>query len=58
MNCAVILAAGSGTRMGGTRPKVLRLIAGNTVLWHAITAFDYAKNVASIVLVVPKGAGA
>ncbi len=24
-------------------------------MWHAITAFDYAKNVASIVLVVPKG---
>jgi 2-C-methyl-D-erythritol 4-phosphate cytidylyltransferase/2-C-methyl-D-erythritol 2,4-cyclodiphosphate synthase len=55
MNCAVILAAGSGTRMGGEEPKVLRCIAGNTVLWHAVTAFDYARNVASIVLVVPKG---
>jgi 2-C-methyl-D-erythritol 2,4-cyclodiphosphate synthase/2-C-methyl-D-erythritol 4-phosphate cytidylyltransferase len=55
MNCAVILAAGSGTRMGAEQPKVLRVISGNTVLWHALNSFVCARNVSSIVLVVPKG---
>ena len=55
MNCAVILAAGSGQRMKGEFPKVLRKVAGNAVLWHALKAFDAAQNVDALVLVVPKG---
>jgi len=32
----VILAAGQGTRMGSSRPKVLHGIAGKPMLWHVI----------------------
>ncbi len=55
MNYAVILAAGSGERMGNESPKVLRIIAGNPVLWHVLKAFDAAAAVDAIVLVVPIG---
>ncbi len=54
MNCAVILAAGSGVRFGGEVPKVLKLIAGNTVLWHALKIFEEAQQVDEMVLVVPQ----
>ncbi len=55
MNCAVILAAGSGTRFGGEVPKVLETIAGNTVLWHALKIFESASEVDEMVVVVPFG---
>ena len=34
----IVLAAGSGTRMRSTLPKVLHPIAGKPLLWHAINA--------------------
>ena len=55
MNYAVILAAGSGKRMQNNAPKVLRLIAGKTVLWHTIKKYDTATSIDGMVLVVPKG---
>ena len=54
MNYGIILAAGSGKRMGDGPPKALRIIAGNTALWHVINIFDKAQEVDAIVLVVPK----
>ena len=33
-----MLAAGAGTRMRSTRPKVLHPIAGKPLLWHALSA--------------------
>ncbi len=34
----IVLAAGAGTRMKSTLPKVLHPIAGRPLLWHAMTA--------------------
>ena len=36
--CALIPAAGSGTRMASGRPKQYALLAGRPMLWHAIRA--------------------
>ncbi|HEY3796781.1 MAG TPA: bifunctional UDP-N-acetylglucosamine diphosphorylase/glucosamine-1-phosphate N-acetyltransferase GlmU [Caulobacteraceae bacterium] len=54
---AVILAAGAGTRMKSPTPKVLHLVAGRTLLDHAI---DTAEGLGCerIVVVVGKGADA
>ena len=48
---AVIAAAGSASRMGGT-DKVLALLEGKPVLWYAIRAFDLNPCVQEIVVVV------
>ncbi len=45
----VILAAGQGTRMKSTTPKVLHKISGKSMLFHAI---DAAKNVSDDITVV------
>jgi len=45
----VILAAGQGTRMKSTIPKVLHEISGKSMLFHAI---DAAKNVSDDITVV------
>lgn len=55
MNYGIILAAGSGTRMKNSEPKVLRIVAGNTALWHVIRAFNEAITIDKLVLVVPIG---
>ena len=39
-NVAVVLAAGRGTRMGGTTPKQFLEINGKTVLEHSVEAFE------------------
>jgi len=45
----IILAAGQGTRMKSTIPKVLHEISGKSMLFHAI---DAAKNVSNDITVV------
>jgi 2-C-methyl-D-erythritol 4-phosphate cytidylyltransferase len=50
---AVVLAGGSGLRLGGEPPKQLRLLAGRTLVEHCVAAFDQAPGVAEIVLVMP-----
>ncbi|MDQ2744522.1 MAG: NTP transferase domain-containing protein, partial [Chloroflexota bacterium] len=34
----MILAAGAGTRMRSTKPKMLHAIAGRPLIWHAVAA--------------------
>ena len=44
---AIVLAAGEGTRMRATLPKVLHPIAGRTLIGHvlaAVSALDYAER--------------
>ena len=52
---AVIVAAGSSSRMGGM-DKLAAPLAGSTVIAHTIRAFQDAENVGEIVLVLRKGA--
>jgi 2-C-methyl-D-erythritol 4-phosphate cytidylyltransferase len=50
---AVVLAGGSGLRLGGTRPKQLQLLAGRTLLEHCVDAFQAAPGVDEILVVMP-----
>jgi bifunctional UDP-N-acetylglucosamine pyrophosphorylase / glucosamine-1-phosphate N-acetyltransferase len=51
---AIILAAGEGTRMKSTKPKVLHEIAGLSMLGHVLAAVKAAK-IARIVVVIGPG---
>ena len=48
---AVILAAGSGTRFGGERPKQFALLSGVPVLIRSVLAFEQSPYVDEIVIV-------
>jgi 2-C-methyl-D-erythritol 4-phosphate cytidylyltransferase len=50
---AVIVAGGSGSRMGSAVPKQFLLLGGRPVLWHTLEAFLGAYEDLKIVLVVP-----
>jgi 2-C-methyl-D-erythritol 4-phosphate cytidylyltransferase len=50
---AVVLAGGSGLRLGGAVPKQLQLLAGRTLLEHAVGAFDAAPGVDEVIVVMP-----
>ena len=52
---AVIVAAGRGTRVGGTASKVLLPVAGRPLILHTLDRFAAAKEVDRAVLVVPAG---
>ncbi len=51
---AVIVAGGSGTRMGSATPKQFLLLKGKPLLWYTIRAFLDAYNDMQIILVLPK----
>lgn len=51
MNVAVLLAGGSGRRMGGPEPKQFIRIAGKTILEHSIHAFHQHIDIDEIVIV-------
>lgn len=48
---AVIVAAGSSTRLGGGKPKPFVELGGSTVLERTCAAFEAARSIAEIVLV-------
>src|SRR5579872_1648723 len=50
---AVIVAGGSGSRMGAPTPKQFLLLRGKAVLWHTLTVFLQAYEDLLIILVVP-----
>jgi bifunctional UDP-N-acetylglucosamine pyrophosphorylase/glucosamine-1-phosphate N-acetyltransferase len=41
---AVLLAAGQGTRMKSNLPKVLHLVAGKPLIWHALQAISQSTT--------------
>ena len=52
---AILVAGGSGTRMGADRPKQFLLLRGEPVLLHTLRRFaDPALGVAGLVVVLPK----
>ena len=51
MNIAVLLAGGSGRRMGGPEPKQFIQIAGRSILEHSIRAFHQYDGIDEIVIV-------
>jgi 2-C-methyl-D-erythritol 4-phosphate cytidylyltransferase len=55
MNCAVIVAAGKGTRMGPDVDKLFLEVAGRPVITHTWQRFDDAKCIHHIILVVRQG---
>ena len=50
---AVVLAGGSGIRLGGNTPKQLQTLAGRTLLEHCVAAFDAAPGVDEVLVVMP-----
>lgn len=54
MAIAVILGAGSGSRMGGVMPKQFWPIEGKTILEHTAEAFIRHPGISEVALVVPK----
>ena len=52
-NYAIIVAGGSGTRMGSSVPKQFLLLAGRPILMHTIEAFYHSKTNPHIITVLP-----
>jgi bifunctional UDP-N-acetylglucosamine pyrophosphorylase / glucosamine-1-phosphate N-acetyltransferase len=50
---AIVLAAGEGTRMRSTRPKVLHTVAGQSMLAHVLAAVGKAGTTATAVVIGP-----
>ena len=48
---AILLAAGQGTRMKSSLPKVLHPIAGKPMVWHALRAIRYSTTEKPVVVV-------
>lgn len=55
MNSAVIVAAGSGTRMGPGVDKLFLAVAGRPVVAHTWARFDSAAGIDEVILVVRAG---
>ena len=51
MNCAIIVAAGKGTRMGPDVDKLFLSVAGRPVIAHTWARFDVSSSVDEVVLV-------
>lgn len=53
--CVILLAGGSGERLGSKRPKAFVGFGGTVLLAHSLLAFERHEAVDSIVIVVPDG---
>jgi 2-C-methyl-D-erythritol 4-phosphate cytidylyltransferase/2-C-methyl-D-erythritol 2,4-cyclodiphosphate synthase len=51
----IVLAAGSGRRMGSEEPKQFMSLCGRPVVIYSLEAFEASEAVTQVVLVVPKG---
>ncbi|CAN5675588.1 2-C-methyl-D-erythritol 4-phosphate cytidylyltransferase [soil metagenome] len=52
MNSAIIVAAGSGTRLQSDRPKQFLEIAGKPLIFHTLEQFENCSDIDEIVLVL------
>jgi len=51
---AIIVAGGTGTRMGGELPKQFQLLKGKRVLWHTLKVFTETYDDVQLILVLPE----
>jgi len=51
-NVAVVLAGGSGTRVGTDIPKQFLKVAGKTIIEHTVDAFQKNRNIDEIAIVI------
>ena len=54
MNIAIILAGGSGSRIGGTLPKQFLSVAGKKIIEHTIDVFENNDLIDEIAIVSKK----
>ena len=52
MNAAIIVAAGTGSRFGSDVPKQFLEVAGRPIVAHAISTFERATSIDSVIVVV------
>lgn len=55
MNIAIILASGTGKRMGAGKNKTLLTLGTRPLVWYAIESFHKVKIINKIILVVKEG---
>ena len=55
MNVAIVVAAGSGTRLGGNRPKQFLDLGGVPIIIHALRQFERCPTINEIIAVLPAG---
>src|SRR6185503_18109249 len=53
MNVAIVVAAGKGTRLGGSRPKQFLELGGVPILVHALRQFERSREISEIITVLP-----
>ena len=53
-NIAILLAAGSGKRMGSNTPKQFLLLGGKTILEHTVGTFNSHPQIDEIAIVTPQ----
>ncbi len=51
---AIIVAGGTGTRMGGELPKQFQLLKGKPVLWYTLKVFTETYDDVQLILVLPE----
>jgi 2-C-methyl-D-erythritol 4-phosphate cytidylyltransferase len=52
---AIIVAAGSGVRLGSGGPKAFVKIGGRTMLWYSLDAVRQVSSIGEVVIAVPAG---
>ena len=58
MNVAIVVAAGKGTRLGGSRPKQFLELGGIPVIIHTLRQFERCQEINEIIVALPAAATA
>jgi len=58
MNVAIVVAAGKGSRMGGSEPKQFLELCGVPIIIHTLRRFEQCEAITEVILVLPADATA